>query len=116
MLRASSGDTGAGYARPMGERGGDAWTKREHASEEMWIRREEKARLEVLKEKLADRKAHLKEVGQLIDEVAKGGDTESAKKSMETTGAKANPYPAFDNMKAAHRDAVEAHEVVEKHM
>jgi hypothetical protein len=37
----------------------DAFTRRESASEEMWIRDEEKAKLKLLKEKLTKQKEHI---------------------------------------------------------
>jgi hypothetical protein len=39
---AMAGETGSGASRTGGERAGDAWTKREAASEEIYIKDEEK--------------------------------------------------------------------------
>ncbi|KAF2471088.1 uncharacterized protein BDR25DRAFT_224391 [Lindgomyces ingoldianus] len=57
-----SGDTGSGFSRPSGERGGDAFTKRETAAEEMYIRQEEKAKLRAIKAKLQEQKKHIEEL------------------------------------------------------
>ncbi|KNG51937.1 enzyme inhibitor [Stemphylium lycopersici] len=43
-LRMAEGATGSGSSRPTGTAGGDAFTKREAASEELYIRQEEKAK------------------------------------------------------------------------
>jgi ATPase inhibitor, mitochondrial len=42
----------------------DAFTRREAASEEMWIRNEEKAKLLQLKEKLQKQKEHIDKLSQ----------------------------------------------------
>ncbi|KAF2268336.1 hypothetical protein CC78DRAFT_613527 [Lojkania enalia] len=75
----AGGDTGSGFSRPTGERGGDSFTKREHAAEEMYIRQEEMAKLKAIKEKLKQQKQHIEELEKHIDEVTKesGGQGEN---------------------------------------
>ena len=72
----SAGDTGSGFSRPGGERSGDAYTKRERAQEEMWIREEERQKLVQLKEKLAAQRKHIDELSKHIDELTReqGGE------------------------------------------
>ncbi|KAI7216532.1 hypothetical protein KC333_g4787 [Hortaea werneckii] len=56
--RMAAGDTGSPRSAAGGA-GGDAFSKREHANEEMEIRRREKEKLEALKKKIADSEAQL---------------------------------------------------------
>ncbi|GAB1739705.1 hypothetical protein NU219Hw_g4647t1 [Hortaea werneckii] len=56
--RMAAGDTGSPRSAAGGT-GGDAFSKREHANEEMEIRRREKEKLEALKKKIADSEAQL---------------------------------------------------------
>ncbi|PSN71657.1 hypothetical protein BS50DRAFT_569308 [Corynespora cassiicola Philippines] len=58
----SAGDVGSGASRPGGSRGGDAFTKREAAAEELYIRQEEKAKLLAIREKLKQQQAHIEEL------------------------------------------------------
>ncbi|ORY14180.1 mitochondrial ATPase inhibitor, IATP-domain-containing protein [Clohesyomyces aquaticus] len=74
--KAMSGETGSGFSRPGGVRSGDAFTKRETASEEMYIREEEKAKLNAIKEKLKQQKKHIEELEKHIDDVVKGAGGE----------------------------------------
>jgi len=72
----AAGDTGSGASRSGGEAAGDAFTKREKASEELWIRKEEKAKLLQLKEKLEKQKEHIEELSKNIDEMVKNSGGE----------------------------------------
>ncbi|KAF2273419.1 uncharacterized protein EI97DRAFT_436074 [Westerdykella ornata] len=63
------GDTGSGFSRAGGERAGDAFTKREHAAEEMYIKQEERMKLLAIKEKLQQQRKHIEELEKHIDEV-----------------------------------------------
>ncbi|KAJ4292512.1 ATPase inhibitor [Kalmusia sp. IMI 367209] len=79
MRAMSAGDTGSGVSRPTGTRGGDAFTKREAAAEEMYIKQEERAKLLAIKAKLQQQQKHIEELTKHIDEVTKqeGGQGES---------------------------------------
>lgn len=72
----SSGDTGSGYSRPGGERAGDAFTKRERAAEDRFIKQEERAKLLAIREKLAAQKKHIEELDKHIEDLTKehGGE------------------------------------------
>ncbi|KAF2246741.1 hypothetical protein BU26DRAFT_460713 [Trematosphaeria pertusa] len=74
----SAGDTGSGVSRAEGMRAGDAWTKRETAAEEMYIKQEERAKLLAIKAKLQQQQKHIDELTKHIDEVTKesGGQGE----------------------------------------
>lgn len=69
--RAMAGETGSGFSRPTGQRGGDAFTKREMAQEELYIRKEEREKLLAIKEKLQQQKKHIEELEKHIDTVTK---------------------------------------------
>lgn len=56
-VRAAEGDTGA--TRSGGAAQSDAFTKREHASEDYYVREQEKQKLESLRKKIADKEAEL---------------------------------------------------------
>jgi ATPase inhibitor, mitochondrial len=56
-LRSAEGDTGA--PRSGGAAQGDAFTKREQASEDYYVRQEEKKKLEALKKKIAEKEADI---------------------------------------------------------
>lgn len=56
-LRAAEGDTGA--TRSGGSAQGDAFTKRETASEDYYVREQEKQKLEALKKKIAEKEADI---------------------------------------------------------
>ncbi|CUS12098.1 unnamed protein product [Tuber aestivum] len=58
----TEGATGSGITRPGGEAAGDAFTKREKANEDLYVRAQEKAKLLQLKEKLANQRKHLDEL------------------------------------------------------
>ncbi|TQN73329.1 ATPase inhibitor [Colletotrichum shisoi] len=66
------GDTGA----PSKYGGGDAFQKREKASEDYAIRLREKEKLLELKKKLSEQQAHLQQLSDHIDEITKnqGGE------------------------------------------
>ncbi|KAF2864837.1 mitochondrial ATPase inhibitor, IATP-domain-containing protein [Massariosphaeria phaeospora] len=69
----AGGDTGSGASRSGGSRGGDAFTKRETAAEELYIKQEERQKLLAIKEKLKQQKQHIEELEKHIDEVTKEG-------------------------------------------
>merc|ERR1712000_273324 len=64
----AEGDTGA--IRAGGAASG-AFSKREKASEDKWIREEEQAKLNALREKIKNAQAHMKELESYIDETMK---------------------------------------------
>ncbi|KAH6853833.1 mitochondrial ATPase inhibitor, IATP-domain-containing protein [Chaetomium sp. MPI-CAGE-AT-0009] len=68
-----AGDTGA---PPKTGGPGDAFQKRERASEDFAIRQREKEKLRELKKKLAEQQAHLQQLSDHIDEITKdqGGE------------------------------------------
>ncbi|KAK4039266.1 mitochondrial ATPase inhibitor, IATP-domain-containing protein [Parachaetomium inaequale] len=68
-----AGDTGA---PPKTGGMGDAFQRRERASEEYAIRQREKEKLRELKKKLAEQQAHLQQLSDHIDEITKeqGGE------------------------------------------
>jgi len=68
----AGGDTGSGSSRPGGSKSGDAWTKREHAAEELYIKREETDKLRALKQKLNEQRKHIDDLEKHIDDVVKG--------------------------------------------
>ncbi|EUC34538.1 hypothetical protein COCVIDRAFT_114928 [Bipolaris victoriae FI3] len=70
-LRLTEGATGSGTSRPTGTAGGDAFTKREAAAEELYIRQEEKAKLLGIKAKLRQQREHMDELDKHIDQVIK---------------------------------------------
>ncbi|EAT81343.1 hypothetical protein HBI56_107650 [Parastagonospora nodorum] len=72
--RMAEGATGSGASRPTGSAGGDAFTKREAASEELYIRQEEKAKLLAIKEKLRQQRQHIEDLDKHIDDVIKEGE------------------------------------------
>ncbi|CBX97858.1 similar to ATPase inhibitor [Plenodomus lingam JN3] len=72
-LRMAEGATGSGTSRPTGSAGGDAFTKREAAAEELYIRQEEKAKLRAIKEKLKQQKQHIEDLDKHIDDVINEG-------------------------------------------
>ncbi|RPB04543.1 hypothetical protein L873DRAFT_1666945 [Choiromyces venosus 120613-1] len=77
MLRPyTEGATGSGTARPGGEAAGDAFTKREKANEDFYVREQEKQKLLLLKEKLANQRKHLDDLDRHIDELTReqGGE------------------------------------------
>ncbi|KAL2023202.1 hypothetical protein VTK56DRAFT_3325 [Thermocarpiscus australiensis] len=69
----SAGDTGA---PPKTGGQGDAFQRRERASEDMAIRQRERERLLELKRKLAEQQAHIQKLSDHIDEITKeqGGE------------------------------------------
>ena len=54
-LRAAEGDTGS--TRSGGAAQGDAFTKREQASEDYYVRQQEKEKLQALRQKIAEKEA-----------------------------------------------------------
>jgi len=73
-IRSAEGDTGA--ARSGGAASGDSFSKREAASENLFIRQKEKESLQKLKEKLQTQRAHLDELDKHVKELEKdsGGE------------------------------------------
>ncbi|QDS70824.1 hypothetical protein FKW77_004932 [Venturia effusa] len=74
----AAGDTGSGFSRPGGAASGDAFTKREKGSEDMWIRQEEQAKLHALAAKVANAQKHMEELQGYIKDLTKdeGGQGE----------------------------------------
>ncbi|KAI5843990.1 mitochondrial ATPase inhibitor, IATP-domain-containing protein [Morchella snyderi] len=72
----SEGSTGSGFSRPAGEAAGDAFTKREKAAEDFYVRQQEKVKLLQLKEKLKQQRKHLDELDAHIEELTRdqGGE------------------------------------------
>ncbi|KAL2154766.1 hypothetical protein VTH82DRAFT_3442 [Thermothelomyces myriococcoides] len=72
-VRVCSGETGA---PPKTGGQGDAFQKRERASEDYAIRQREKEKLKELKKKLAEQQAHLQKLSDHIDEITRdqGGE------------------------------------------
>ncbi|MCJ1362312.1 hypothetical protein MMC16_001415 [Acarospora aff. strigata] len=70
----AAGDTGA--ARSGGEAAGDAFSKREKANEDYYVKQKEREKLMLLREKLKQQRQHLDELEKHIDEVTKdqGGE------------------------------------------
>lgn len=68
-LRAAEGDTGA--PRSGGAAQGDSFTKREQASEDFYVKQQEKAKLEQLKKKIADSEAQLAQDRKDVEEMSK---------------------------------------------
>jgi len=66
-----AGETGSGSSRVGGERAGDAFTKRESAQEEIWVREEEKRKLAELRAKLDAQEKHIKDLKNSIDGMMK---------------------------------------------
>ncbi|KAF2839289.1 hypothetical protein M501DRAFT_1016371 [Patellaria atrata CBS 101060] len=64
----TEGATGSGSSRPGGMRSGDAFSKREHASEELYIRAEEKQKLRALQERLKQSEQHMREMREHLEE------------------------------------------------
>ncbi|KAI5289782.1 hypothetical protein KEM54_003217 [Ascosphaera aggregata] len=65
----AEGDTGA--PRTTGSRSGDAWTNKEAAMENQYVRRKEREKLEALKLKVKQQRAHLDELERHIDDITK---------------------------------------------
>ncbi|KAH7390887.1 mitochondrial ATPase inhibitor, IATP-domain-containing protein [Phaeosphaeria sp. MPI-PUGE-AT-0046c] len=72
--RFAEGSTGSGASRAGGIAAGDAFTKREAANEELYIRQEEKAKLLAIKEKLKQQRKHIEDLDKHIDDVIKEGE------------------------------------------
>jgi len=62
-------DGATGATRAGGEKAGDAFNKREKAQEELWIREEEKKKLEQLRDKLQEQKKHIETLTGNIDDL-----------------------------------------------
>ncbi|KAK0618223.1 putative mitochondrial ATPase inhibitor [Bombardia bombarda] len=67
--RAMAGETGA---PPKTGGQGDAFQRREKAQEDFAIKQREKEKLLVLRKKLHEQQAHLKQLSDHIDEITKG--------------------------------------------
>ncbi|KAK3052758.1 ATPase inhibitor [Extremus antarcticus] len=70
ILRKAEGDTGA--PRSGGAAQGDAWTKREQASEDYYVRQQEREKLEALKKKIADKEAEVAKDREEMEKLGKG--------------------------------------------
>lgn len=66
--RMAEGDTGA--PRSGGAAQGDAFTKREQASEDYYVREQEKQKLEALKKKIADQEAQTAKDREEVEKLA----------------------------------------------
>jgi len=75
-LRLFEGATGSGSSRPTGIAGGDAFTKREAAAEDLYIRQEERAKLLAIKEKLKQQRQHIDDLDKHIDDVIRDSDSQ----------------------------------------
>ncbi len=69
-IRAAEGDTGS--TRSGGSAQGDAFTKREQASEDYYVRQEEKKKLEALREKIAQKEADIAKDRDEAEKLTKG--------------------------------------------
>ncbi|KAI4289714.1 MAG: hypothetical protein L6R35_001019 [Caloplaca aegaea] len=65
------GDTGA--VRPGGSAQGDAFTKREQASEDFFVRQKEMEKLQQLRQKIQEQKNHLDELDKNVEETLARG-------------------------------------------
>ena len=70
-VRAAEGDAGA--PRSGGAAQSDAFTKREQASEDYYVREQEKEKLAALKKKIADSEAQLAQDRKDVEEITKRG-------------------------------------------
>jgi ATPase inhibitor, mitochondrial len=68
-LRAAEGDTGA--PRSGGQAQSDAFTKREQASEDYYVRQQEKEKLEALRKKIADQEESIAKDRKEVEELSK---------------------------------------------
>ncbi|KAI9817236.1 MAG: hypothetical protein M1827_001349 [Pycnora praestabilis] len=70
----AEGSTGG--SRAGGEASGDAFTKREKANEDFYVKQKEKEKLLLLKKKLQEQRAHLDELDKHIEDLTKeqGGE------------------------------------------
>ena len=66
----AEGDTGA--PRTGGASQGDVFTRREEASENYYIKQQEREKLEGLKRKRMEHEAELKKIQDQVDEIAAG--------------------------------------------
>lgn len=69
--RMAEGDTGA--PRSGGAAQGDAFTKREQASEDYYVKQQEKQKLEALRKKIADKEADLAKDRKEAEKLTKQG-------------------------------------------
>ena len=65
----AEGDTGA--PRSGGAAQGDAFTKREQASEDYYVKEQEKQKLEALRKKIADKEADLAKDRDEVERISK---------------------------------------------
>ncbi|KAI9835447.1 MAG: hypothetical protein M1819_002365 [Sarea resinae] len=72
----SEGATGSGASRAGGEAAGDAYTRREKAQEDFYVKQKEREKLLSLKAKLQQQREHLDELDKHIDELTReqGGE------------------------------------------
>lgn len=69
LFRMAEGDAGA--PRSGGAAQGDAFTKREQASEDYYVRQQERQKLEALKKKIADQEAALAKDREEVEQLNK---------------------------------------------
>lgn len=69
--RMAEGDTGA--PRSGGAAQGDAFTKREQASEDYYVRQQEKEKLQALRQKIADKEAEIAKDREEAEKLTKSG-------------------------------------------
>ena len=67
----AEGDTGA--PRSGGQAQGDAFTKRESASEDYYVKQQEKEKLDALRKRIADKEANLAKDRKDAEELTKKG-------------------------------------------
>ncbi|KAI9825635.1 MAG: hypothetical protein M1832_000979 [Thelocarpon impressellum] len=72
----AEGATGSGASRAGGVASGDAYTKREKANEDFYVKEKEREKLLGLRKKLEQQRAHLAELDKHIEELTKdqGGE------------------------------------------
>ncbi|KAL1958412.1 hypothetical protein VTO42DRAFT_4513 [Malbranchea cinnamomea] len=73
-VRMGEGDTGS--IRPGGTASGDAWTKKESAQENIYMKQREMEKLKAIREKLKKQREHLDELDAHIEALTKeqGGE------------------------------------------
>ncbi|KAF1955343.1 hypothetical protein CC80DRAFT_415755 [Byssothecium circinans] len=64
MRAMTAGDTGSGTSRAGGIRSGDAFTKREAAAEELYIKQEERNKLLAIRQRLMQQQQHIEELAK----------------------------------------------------
>ncbi|KAI9798626.1 MAG: hypothetical protein M1825_005050 [Sarcosagium campestre] len=72
----AEGSTGSGASRAGGAASGDAYTRREKANEDYYVKEQEKEKLRALQAKLKEQSEHIKKLDQHIQDITKeqGGE------------------------------------------